>query len=68
MKYGLDVLTPTSNPREDPWKPIMKNDYVRELFDTVDDLFAMKDAMERGNGTLKLRVVEIFDTDPTYSV
>lgn len=67
IKYGLDVKTPTNIPGDDPWKPVMKNAYKRELYD-LEGIIGLIDAMKRGNASLETRVVEVEDDDPVYSV
>lgn len=64
LKYGLDILTPNSNPKKDGWEPLMLNDVARRTFDSVEALFAYDDAMKAGNRTLKTRVVEVDEGDP----
>lgn len=68
IKYGLDIKAPTTIKGDDGWRPVMKNQLAREGFSRVEDLFAFKDALERTNAQLVIRVVQFEDDDPTYSV
>lgn len=68
IKYGLDLKAPTTIKDDDGWRPVMKNSLVRRLFSSAEDLFAFKDQLEATNRQLELRVVEVQDDDPTYSV
>lgn len=64
LKYGLDILTPNSNPKRDGWEPVMKNDVARMTFDTQEAFFAYDDALKAGNRTLRTRMVQIDEGDP----
>lgn len=66
LKYGIDLYTPT-NQGDDPWKPAMKNQAVRVLFGTVDELFAYLDALKAGNRNLETRVVQVQDDETVYN-
>ncbi len=65
--YGIDVHCPSTNPKDDPWQPVMKNKYVRELYH-ADDLIAKVEAIRRGNHTVQLRVVEVTVDETQYSL
>lgn len=68
MKYGIDILAPTTIKGDDGWRPVMENELARKTFGSIEDLFAFLDQMQATNRTLQTRVVEVYDMDPTYSV
>lgn len=68
VRYGLDVFTPTNQPNDDPWKPIMASKTARKVWPSAVDAVSTMMAMEAGNGALKLRVVEVQSDDPTRGI
>lgn len=57
MKWGLDILTPTTVTGDDGWKPIMENSMRRKLFETSFDCVTFEAQLRRqGHQT---RIVEV---------
>lgn len=68
MKYGLDVKAPTTIPGDDPWKPVMKNTLARYEFDSSLLALLYMDEIQKTNGRLEVRIVELTTSDPVYSL
>lgn len=68
MKYGLDVKAPTTIPGDDPWKPVMRNKMARYEFDSSLLALLYMDEIQKTNGRLEVRIVELTSMDPVYSL
>lgn len=66
MPFGVDILTPTTVPGDDGWKPVLDEGGESRLLMTDFEVIRFIDCLARTNSSLKTRVVQVTE-EGTYA-